>query len=163
MSTHRKLIAPFVLFSGLFGNAAFAQDAKIFAGAECVRSNSTSAANYNYYAIRNTGTSSQTVLCPIVRDDTTGSLAAASVWVKDVTSSGSVSCTLWSCDPSGTSCGTSGTLSSSGSSSTAQELVLTGLPSGVSYGSYVLYCSLPAKTSSTTAPYSEIDTYIIEE
>ena len=139
-----RLVAPLALALGVIIPSA--AHAWIYeSGAACIPKNSTEAGKIEYdhvLGMGNKSTSSAIVYCPFVHDD--DQLAAyGEVWVTDQNPSSNATCSVRGRNRYGSVTWYSGTSSTSGSSSQAQSLLFTGLPTTEYRMAFTAMCTLP--------------------
>lgn len=126
------------------------QDWKGYAGVNCMSSDNTAAIRrsaVNQTALANAGTSTITVFCPVVRDESVGGdnrVAAVAVRFRNRNSTVSGRCEFSSHDQTGTKIATKSAVAPFGEST-----LQLGPLNAHNWGSYVLACQLPGRDAAT--------------
>jgi hypothetical protein len=126
------------------------QDWKGYAGVNCMSSDNTAAIRRSAVlqtALANTGTSTITVFCPVVRDESVGGtnrVAAVAVRFRNRNASVTGRCEFSSHDQSGTKIA-----SKSAAAPFGETTLQLGPLNAHNWGSYVLSCQLPGRDPST--------------
>jgi hypothetical protein len=126
------------------------QDWKGYAGVNCMSSDNTAAIRRSAVlqtALANTGTSTITVFCPVVRDESVGGtnrVAAVAVRFRNRNASVMGRCEFSSHDQSGTKIA-----SKSAAAPFGETTLQLGPLNAHNWGSYVLSCQLPGRDPST--------------
>jgi phage-related tail fiber protein len=141
---------------------AQAGDYKAFPGSMCVRNNDYSGGTPYYGSSGRLFNSSTTswlrVICPIVRDNETGSPSFQVIVIDQYLSDG-VSCRAVSNSRDGTANNMTAVVKSSGNASTGKEINLGGIASKENFGHHHILCSIPPKGADNSA----IASYIVLE
>lgn len=164
----KKLQSLFVTLSaaavivGLGAPMAQAGDYKAFPGSMCVRNNDYSGGTLYYGSsgrLFNTSTTSWLrVICPIVRDNETGSPSFQAIVIDQHLSDG-VACRAVSNSRDGTANNMTAVVTSQGNASTGKEINLGGVASKENFGHHHILCSIPPKGAANSA----IASYIVLE
>lgn len=89
------IILMMVAIPAIFSSTiAVANDAKTFSALSCVKKGTSGILDFENSSIKNTGTTTLVVDCPIVRDSTFVSIASGEVLVTDLSSSSGITCQL---------------------------------------------------------------------
>jgi len=148
--------------AGLGTSTAQAGDYKAFPGAMCVRNNDYSGGTlYNGSSGRlfNSSTTSWLrVVCPIVRDNETGSPSFQVIAIDQYLSDG-VACRGVSSKRDGTASNMTAVVTSQGNASTGIAINLGGVASKENFGHHHILCSIPPKGADNSA----IASYIVLE
>ncbi|WP_437607346.1 hypothetical protein WMF20_42025 [Sorangium sp. So ce834] len=133
----------------LASSLAHAADSKVFPATFCRQAGSSSAVSYDINGrVHNPTASTQTVICPIVRDVTDSKWNQLTVVVADRHYSENVSCRAWSAQTDGLGwyqqTNTTGSFPDWWS---AQELTFGTQPTERHDGTYYLECSIPPRYS----------------
>lgn len=150
----------------LASTASLAVDGKLYAGAFCDGSSPTQPFTRTEGGLENRTSSSQSYLCPAVRDivaGTAGGITGGHAWVVDNTSSGSVTCQLQSRGPTGSLVAGVARVSATGSSPNAVKLQNFGPLNTQTDGYFVMRCTLPALASGGSQGASKIVSYRVDE
>ncbi|MBC8131379.1 MAG: hypothetical protein H7X95_00250 [Deltaproteobacteria bacterium] len=114
-------------------------------GAACMPKNSTEAAKVEYdhtNGLGNKSTSNATVYCPIVYSGSEGS-TYAEVWISDQHPTANATCSVKGRDRKGEFAWSSGNVSTSGASATAQAMNWISLPVEEYMIAFTMSCTLP--------------------
>ena len=139
-----------VLMTGLGAQDAMALDAKVLPGMLCTRMSGGIATIDSAGRMTNTGSTSMTVLCPLVRDDTNGILNTLTASMVDQNVSSDGNCRVASVDRSSSSVSWTGKTYTSGNGNTSQSLIRTPV-ADYNLGSFLLECSIPAVGAANSA------------
>jgi hypothetical protein len=148
------LTAVAVCLGGTSG--ALAQDAKTFPGTFCQASGSSQDMYYSNSEIANRTAATQSVICPIVRDNVAQPWQWLAVRVRDRHATQDITCVAYSQNLDGT------TVWSQSRSSAGEGFatLFFNVPLEQSFGTYTLLCQLPPMEANVP---SYISTYAIQE
>lgn len=104
--------------------------------------------NHQYNGIRNNAASGLYVSCPVIVDEASNTTGTNNIWVH-WSGAGTLSCTLFSMNGNGTS------LQSRSASGVAGWVNIANLTADDYWGSYSMYCYLPASATLNTISISE--------
>jgi hypothetical protein len=138
-------------------SGAEAQDAKTFPGSTCQASGSSQNLYYSSSLLANRTASTQSAVCPIVRDNVTQPWQRLAVRVRDRHDTQNVTCMAYSRDLDGT------TVWSQGQSAAGEgfQTLTFNIPTESDWGTYTLVCQLPPMQDVNQPSY--IATYLIQE
>lgn len=148
------------VIAGLGAPTAQAGDYKVFPGTMCRPNSDYSPNGYAYYGtsgrvFNSSSTSWLRVLCPIVRDNETGSVGTQVVVIDQNLSSG-VACRTISSKRDGTANNMTAVVTSSGNGSNGMFLNLGNLASKENYGYHHISCAIPPKGADASAVASYV-------
>lgn len=155
----RLPIAAAVAALGLtvWAQPAEAGDNKAYPGSACVAWGTSTDIQAELYSevVNNSTTDDNSVICPIVRDNTTNSTGTGTAWVyvyRDASATSSLSCNLYSANASTGGLAFSDFNSTTGTGNIRLDLQLS---NSATAGPYTLRCILP--------PLSKIYSYLVPE